>query len=213
MFSSTQAYVPQCSPRATSLKGALVVWSVVLALALALPGLIVGAPLAQARGHNLFALTVYGAFSLLCHQIPERSFHLAGHSFAVCARCTGLYVGFALGVLVYPLGRSLRQLETPRRRWLLAACVPTLIDWALGFSGIWENTHLSRFATAALLGAVCAFYVVPGLVDLSLYGWGYLFPARRAAASSGDERRVADVLLTSTGRSAPSDYSSPSSRI
>ena len=213
MFSSAQAYIPQCSPRALSLKGPLVVWSVVVVLALALPGLIVGAPLAQAHGHNFFALTVYGAFSLLCHQIPERSFHLAGHSFAVCARCTGLYVGFALGVLVYPLGRSLRQLETPRRRWLLVACVPTLIDWALGFLGFWENTHLSRFATAALLGAVCAFYVVPGLVDLSLSGWGYLFPARRATTSVGDERRMDDVILTSTRRSAPSDYSSPSSRI
>lgn len=209
MSSSAQAYVPQCTTRALSLRGPVVVWSVVMAAALVWLGLIVAAPLALAHGYTFFALTVYGAFGFLCHQISERSFHIEGHSFAVCARCTGLYAGFAMGVLIYPLARSLRQLETPRRLWLLAACVPILIDWSLGFFHFWENTHLSRFATGAFLGAVCAFYVVPGLVDLSLSGWTYLFPAQRAAR----ELRVPDVRLTSTERTAPSDYSSPSSRI
>jgi uncharacterized membrane protein len=210
MPSSAQAYVPQCSPRAWSLRGPLLVWSVVMAGALVWLGLIIVAPLALAHGYNFFALTIYQAFSFLCHQIPERSFHIEGHSFAVCARCTGLYTGFAMGVLVYPLTRPLRQLETPRRLWLLAAAVPTLIDWALGFFGFWENTHLSRFATGALLGAVCAFYVVPGLLDLSLSGWEYLFARRATVADAG---RAPDVRLTSTQRTAPSDYSSPSSRI
>ena len=115
-----------------------------------------------------------------------------------------------MGVLVYPLARSLRLLETPRRVWLLAAIVPTLIDWALGFFRLWENTHLSRSLTGALLGAVCAFYVVPGLVDLSLSGWNYLF-ARHSTSSQ--EQRTPQVRLTSYERSAPSDYGSPSSRI
>jgi uncharacterized membrane protein len=210
MPSSAQAYVPQCSPGAWSLKWPLLVWALLMVAALAWLGSIIVAPVALARGHNLFALTIYGAFSFLCHQIPERSFHVEGHSLAVCARCTGIYAGFTLGVLIYPLARSLRELETPRRLWLLAAAVPTLVDWGLGFFRFWENTHLSRFATGALLGAVCAFYVVPGLLDLSRSGWEYLF-ARRATAS--DERRVPDVRLTSTQRTAPSDYHSPSSRI
>jgi uncharacterized membrane protein len=214
MSSSAQAYVPQRAPtRAGSLKGPVVVWSVVMAGALGVLGLIVGAPLARAHGYNLLALPIYEAFSFLCHQIPERSFHVEGHSFAVCARCTGIYAGFAMGVLIYPLMRSVRQLETPRRLWLLAAGVPLLIDWSLGFFRLWENTHLSRFATGALLGAVCAFYIVPGLVDLSLSGWAYLFPARRVTTASADSRHVADVRLTTSARTAPSDYSSPSSRI
>jgi uncharacterized membrane protein len=210
MSSSAKAYVPQSSSRALSLKGPLLVWSVVMAVALAWVGLILAAPLAQAHGHASFALIVYKAFSYLCHQIPERSFHIEGHAFAVCARCTGLYAGFALGGLVYPLARSLRQLETPRRVWLVASALPMLIDWSLGFFGVWENTHLSRFVTGALFGAVCVFYVVPGLVDLSLSGWEYLFSARRAAAQ---KRHAPAVKLTSTERIAPSDYGSPSSRI
>ncbi len=63
--------------------------------------------------------------------------------------------------------RSLKRVETPSRVWLVAAAVPLAIDWSLGFAGIWHNTHLSRFATGALLGATAAFYVVPGLIDLS----------------------------------------------
>lgn len=210
MPSPAHAYVPQCSARALSLKGPLLVWSVMLAVALCWVGLILAAPLALARGYNFPALVIYGAFGYLCHQIPERSFHVEGHQLAVCARCVGLYAGFAFGVAIYPLARSLRRLETPRRLWLLVALVPTLIDWALGLSGILENTHLSRSVTGALLGAVCAFYVVPGVVDVSLSAWGYLF-ARRAGAD--DAQRAPDVRLTSYGRSAPSDYGSPSSRI
>jgi uncharacterized membrane protein len=209
MPSPANAYVPQCAARALSLKGPLLVWSMVVAVGLGWVGLIVAAPLALARGHNFLALLVYSAFSYLCHQIPERSFHVESHPFAVCARCAGLYVGFALGALIYPLARSLRQLETPRRRWLLVALVPTLIDWSLGLLGIWENTHLTRSLTGALLGAVCAFYVVPGLVDVSLSVWTYLF----ARGTAANERRVADVQLTTYGRTAPSDYGSPSSRI
>jgi uncharacterized membrane protein len=203
-------YVPQCSPRALSLKGPLVVWSVVALLTLGWVGLIVAAPLALARGHSFTALLIYQGFGYLCHQISERSFHLDGHPLAVCARCAGLYAGFAVGVIVYPLARSLRQLETPRRVWLFVAAVPTLIDWAGGALGIFENTHLSRSVTGALLGAVCAFYVVPGLVDVSLSGWNYLF-ARRARAAN--QRYEQGLKLTSYGRTAPSDYGSPSSRI
>ena len=129
--------------------------------------LIVVAPVALANGYNSSAFVLYQMIARVCHQIPERAFYLEGHPLAVCARCTGIYVGFAAGVLVYPLVRSLRRGDTPARKWLLMAAVPTLFDFALGFFGIWENTHWSRALTGALLGAVAAFYVVPGLMDLS----------------------------------------------
>jgi len=51
---------------------------------------------------------------------------------------------------------------------LALAVLPTTVDFALGFFGIWENTHWSRFLTALLAGAGAAFYIVPGLVDLGL---------------------------------------------
>ena len=136
-------------------------------LVLSFVSLIVVAPLAHAHGYNSSAFVLYQMFSRVCHQIPERAFYLEGHPFAVCARCTGIYFGFTASVLVFPLVRSLRRGDTPARKWLLLAAVPALLDFAFGFFGIWENTHWSRSLTGALLGAVAAFYVVPGLIDLS----------------------------------------------
>jgi hypothetical protein len=46
--------------------------------------------------------------------------------------------------------------------------VPTTVDFALGFFGVWANTHASRFLTALPLGVAVACFVVPGMVDLSL---------------------------------------------
>ena len=146
---------------------AAVTWAITATIALALVAMIVGAPILQSSGHPTLASTIYKIFSFVCHQIPERSFHLAGHQFGVCSRCTGLYTGFAVAALIYPLARSLIRTDTPRRRWLILAAVPLLIDFSLTYFGVWSNTHLTRFATGALLGAVAVFYVMPGLVELS----------------------------------------------
>jgi uncharacterized membrane protein len=164
MPSSPADYIPQTVTDRRS----FVIWAVVATVSLIVMGMITGAPLAQASGHNVFAFALYGAFSHLCHQISERSFFIGGHQFAVCARCTGLYAGFAIATLCYPLFRSLRRTDTPARLWLFLAAVPLAIDFLLGFFGIWENTHLSRFLTGALLGSVAVFYVVPGLIDFRI---------------------------------------------
>jgi uncharacterized membrane protein len=146
---------------------AIAVWTGTSALALIILGLIVAAPIAQAHGYSQIPAAIYQTFSFVCHQIPERSFHIAGHQFAVCSRCTGLYAGFAVATLIYPLVRSLQRTDTPARRWLILATLPLVIDFALGYFSIWQNTHVSRFLTGALLSSVAVFYIMPGLIDLS----------------------------------------------
>jgi uncharacterized membrane protein len=158
------------NPQLTSRKINLVAvgsWISIAATALLIVAAIVGAPVAQALGYSVFAGSIYKAFSFVCHQIPVRSFHLAEHQFAVCSRCTGLYSGFAVAALSYPLVRSLKSVDTPPRLWLILAAVPLAIDFALGYFSIWENNHLSRVTTGALLGAVAVFYIIPGLIELS----------------------------------------------
>jgi uncharacterized membrane protein len=146
------------------------VWAGVAAVAFVLAGLIFAAPFA-ANTHTSFAFTVYQAFSYVCHQLPERSFHLAGHPLAVCSRCTGLYTGFAIAALLYPLLRSLNRTNPPARRWLLVAAVPMSLDVGLDVLGVWQNTPSSRLMTGLLLGAVAAFFVIPGLIDLLNFDW------------------------------------------
>jgi uncharacterized membrane protein len=152
----------------TPSSGAVAIWAISATLAIAVLGAIIGAPLIQSSGHPAFAFKIYRAFSFVCHQIPDRSFHLAGYKFAVCSRCTGIYAGFALAALSYPLVRSLKQTVTPSLVWLFLAVMPLAIDWSLGYFLIWQNNHLSRFSTGALFGATAVFYIVPGLIELSL---------------------------------------------
>ena len=164
-------YVPQLArdeESARRARAAWRAWGAALAFAAGLVGLIVAAPLLRAGGMWAAADAVYRGFGLVCHQMDERSFHVAGFQLAVCARCFGLYVGALAGVAAYPLTRSLMRRELPARAWLVAAAVPTSLDFALGFFGVWENTHASRFLTALPLGVALAFCAVPGLVDLSL---------------------------------------------
>jgi uncharacterized membrane protein len=177
-------------------------WVISTVTVLTLVSLIIVAPVAAASGHGALAQGIYGAFGTLCHQIPERSYFIAGHKFAVCSRCTGLYAGFAFTLLLYPLIRSLKTTATPPRSLLLLATIPLIIDFSVTFFGFWENTHTSRLLTGALLGSVTVFYVMPGIVELSL---------RHSRAARPN---VTFTLASPESiASAPSDYSAPERRI
>ncbi len=209
MYSLDNQYVPQCAPNPRVARTPLFVWGALALFSLCLLALVFAAPLLLAGEHARAANAVYTAFSYLCHQMPERSFHLMGHKLGVCARCTGLYSGFAAGVLLYPLVRSLRRTDSLPRVWLLLACVPITVDFALGFFGIWENTHVSRLVTGAILGAACALFVVPGFLDLGQL----LVKLLRRDDASTREARLTVGRETSSVPTAPSDYSAPYRRI
>ena len=192
-------YVPQVVPTWRP----LTFWAVSAGIMAGLVALVVVAPLAAAGGHGDLAQVIYRAFGIICHQRPDRSYFIDGHQLAVCSRCTGLYAGFAFTLLLYPLIRSMRTTTTPARSWLLLAVVPLGIDFSLTFFGIWENTHTSRLLTGALLGSVAVFYVVPGLMDLSL----------RSLRASKPQPATFTLASPERTASAPSDYSAPHRRI
>ena len=168
-------------------------------------GLILAAPVLEASGFATAASYVYAPFGYLCHQIADRSIHLAGEPFAVCSRCFGVYLGLLLGILMFPLARSINDTTTPPRVILFLAPIPTAIDWALGVFGIWENTHFSRFVTGAILGAVCAFFVVPGIVEIHRFF--------RLKNKKNKRTSFPSTAVQSENASAPSDYSRPDLRI
>ena len=193
------------APQVVATRRPLVFWAISAALVASLVSLIVIAPLAAASGHGEIAIGIYRAFGVLCHQLPERSFFIDGHKFAVCSRCTGIYAGFAFTLLLYPLIRPLRTTHTPARKWLVLAAIPLTIDFSLTFFGVWENTHTSRLLTGLILGSVAVFYVMPGIADWSLR------PLRSRQAS---QNRVTFTLASPDSiASAPSDYSAPERRI
>ncbi len=71
------------------------------------------------------------------------------------------------GFFAYPFLRSIEEIEPLPRFWLFLALIPMGLDWSLGFFGIWENTHFSRFLTGLILGIMCAIFIIPALIELA----------------------------------------------
>jgi uncharacterized membrane protein len=114
----------------------------------------------------------YSAGAIVCHQLPERSFVVAGRQLPVCARCTGLYLGVALGLFgwlvlrwVWASARNVRPRPALTALWICG--VPTAISWATGVLGLWDGSNATRAALALPLGlAIGAVAAAAGAKDL-----------------------------------------------
>ena len=156
------APVPSSVDASASLTGrALRTWGAALAVTTAVLGLVVAPPWLPEAVRTV----VHEGFAVLCHQMPSRSFHAHGVAFAVCHRCTGIYAGLVVGVLVWPLVRHwVERTIGPRVRLVLGLAVAPLgVDWALGFFGLWSNTPASQAATGAVFGVVAGLLLARGL--------------------------------------------------
>jgi uncharacterized membrane protein len=138
---------------------------VVLLLAVLWVGGILYVPIAVAGGTISIASALSHAYGQVCHQIPERSFHLFGRPLGVCSRCSGIYVGYLLGLLIYPLVRALKREDAPNPFWLLIAMTPMAFDFTGGYIGLFEDSILLRAATGLIAGAALVFYTLPGVVS------------------------------------------------
>ena len=135
------------------LTGAAVMWLM----------LILMSPVALASGRlSTLTLAVYHAGSLVCHQRPERSFHLAGAQLPVCARCFGLYLSGAVGLVVASRRRG--SISGATSRLLLAmAALPIAATVALEWLGLIHTTNIVRMLTGLPLGFAAAVVIVRSL--------------------------------------------------
>lgn len=108
----------------------------------------------------LLAAGAYAAGSFVCHQRPERAFHLAGAPMPVCARCFGLYASAAAGGLI-ALAMS-PPAPSPRaaRRWIAVAALPTVLTLLIEVAGLAHPASALRALAAVPLGAAAAWVVV-----------------------------------------------------
>ena len=114
---------------------------------------------------------VYGIGSFVCHQIPERSFHLAGFQLPVCARCLGIYLGaFAGAGFVWVRASTGQRLVSlapvAARRLAVAAAIPTLVTVALESAGMWYPSNVTRAIAGFPLGGMLALVVMSALATL-----------------------------------------------
>jgi len=121
-------------------------------------------PLLASAGHGIASTLVRLFFAPLCHQIPERSFHLMGSPIAVCARCMGCYAGLIVG-LVIATAAPARFAVPPRARWIAVAIAPAALQWGAARAG-GPDGNLLRSLTGGAIGLVIAFFIVPAMVAL-----------------------------------------------
>src|SRR4029078_2491377 len=117
---------------------------------------------------------MYAAGAVICHQLPERSFHLAGFQLPVCARCLGIYAGAAAAASIHVLGATLadtarRRLLSPAaaRRVFLGSALPTIVTVALEWSGVSFPTNVVRAVAGVVVGAGGALVVMSAVATLN----------------------------------------------
>ena len=134
------------SANLTSPRTLIVCWNPWAALPLALIAAALAVPDFLTHGFLPIAFALQRGFALVCHQRPERSFFIFGAQVAVCARCLGIYLGAAVGLLFRTSRRLALQLLT------IAAAL-NLLDAATEFAGLHGNWMGMRFALGLALGA------------------------------------------------------------
>jgi len=81
-----------------------------------------------------------------CHRKPERSFYWKGKQFPVCARCTGIHIGY----LTFPF--FLFSVFTLNIWWTLGLILPTVIDGLTQAFYNRESNNTLRVITGTLAG-------------------------------------------------------------
>lgn len=98
------------------------------------------------KGRKLYETLFFLCGRLGCHQMPNRSFYIKGYQLPLCARCTGVVIGYALGLI---LGIFIAP-----PMWLAGVLLlPMAIDWGLQTGLKKESTNGRRFIVG-LFGGV-----------------------------------------------------------
>lgn len=95
-----------------------------------------------------------------CHQLPERSFHWHGYQFPICARCTGIFLGFILlgpVITIFTFGNMYVSLNL----FFLMIC-----DGSLQYFKILESNNIRRLITGLGFGYALFSFIVHIIVKI-----------------------------------------------
>lgn len=123
------------------------------------------APLMKSQSVD-WAGFVYAAYSTVCHQIPDRCFHLWGYPLAVCSRCLGIYSGVLTGLLLFPAVKGFRSVSVPPTWLFVLVSTPIVLDTIGNFSLAWMTSPWVRFSIGWTWGIILPFYFIAGISDV-----------------------------------------------
>lgn len=98
-----------------------------------------------------------------CHQMEERSFHFKGYQFPVCARCTGVFVGEIIAIILLLLGIKISIFVS------IALLLIMGLDWFIQYIKLLQSTNIRRLITGTLAGIGLTFiyyYVIVFVINI-----------------------------------------------
>ena len=101
--------------------------------------------------------SLYSIGDRLCHQISERSFYLNGNQMPFCARCTGIWLGIAIG-LGYATFFKI-NLDKKFLYLIIIGLIPIGIDGVGQTLEFWESTNVIRVLTGLFIGVICGLAI------------------------------------------------------
>jgi uncharacterized membrane protein len=130
-------------------------------------------PLLRILGFERLGWAIFSLYSVLCHQLPERSFFIARYQVCYCHRCTALYTSLLVMSLLYTAGRWKQSIS---HRLLLLMILPILIDggWHMldeilpfmlrsADNSVGSLNFWLRMVTGALFGIAIVLWAYPRL--------------------------------------------------
>jgi len=141
-------------------------WSITVLLSGTILAGIFLAPWRQARWPAISGF-IYALYSPLCHQQPLRSYFLAGQQLAVCSRCSGIYAGFFLSTLLYPLWRKkLKIWAEARPALIIILAMPLGLDFLLNLLSLWDSPLVIKTITGLVWSSCLPFFWFKALQEL-----------------------------------------------
>jgi uncharacterized membrane protein len=92
-----------------------------------------------------------------CHRLPERSFFYKGNPLPLCARCTGILIGYLIGMVYAFFIGNISLLIA------FVLIIPLILDGGFQALGQWESTNMRRLITGLLAG-VGVDFIIYGII-------------------------------------------------
>jgi len=96
---------------------------------------------------NPVARGVYLIGDIMCHQHADRSYFIGGNQMPFCARCTGIFLGLTIGMVIGTIFR----VKVGVGLYILTL-LPMVLDGSIQLITPYESTNIVRFLTGLLVG-------------------------------------------------------------
>ena len=94
-----------------------------------------------------------------CHQMPKRSFFVCGYQFPLCARCTGLILGYIIAMAAW------RYIHISNICSILV-CLPLIVDGLTQYIHLRESNQVLRLITGLMCGVGSAHLEITVVIKI-----------------------------------------------